>query len=733
MKNKLCLFLFIIPLLLTGCNKNKENSSESISIEESSEVSSEIDYGKDYSTNSGRFIFNEENILSANNNSICTNKNKTINKGTITTYVTQNSENDSGIIFLCSHENTKFFEDETTSYYFFFISRIGTAYLGKTTNSLWTACSTKEIAGWSQNNTYKLTVSFDASKENYDYISCFVDDTFMFSYKDYDRLEGEEFGVRAGNSNVTFTYPEISNEVIEEDKKMVDSYVVASGDAIKSSSKFISATTNTILYNPTQKIENGTISMKLYQSGEPSDSGLIFSLTRDDSVHFWEDGVSYYFFFIDIFGQTRLSKVINGSWIDLVVGIPCPNYSFGKNAVHDLKVERENQNIICYVNDTKVIEFLDKSPLIGDEVAIRLAKTRCAFSDLSLVETSKFVYEKATNYDIVSGDAITFDSSSFMTTGMNNILLKKNETFTNGKISMGFVAASNKRVGIIFKSNDKATSYYMFYVEGGAGGKVGLIKVNNGNYTQIKSEIYLSAGYKAGLEETFEVVISSNKIMCFVRGIMYFTYTDNSMLTGNRFGLYSRVNNASGFDPIIDEHYMFKGVETLIIGHSYMELWSNYKNDLSKYSDIDNIGIGGSISSDWNLLTDSVLEYKPKRLIYCIGINDINRGIDVNTILNNVATLCERVHEALSETKICFVSTNQCPFSKDKKNEIIALNKLTKEYVNSKSSYMVYADMDNEFLDESNNPKDSCFTDGLHPTGESYLTFVDAIYSAFGD
>lgn len=733
MKNKIKFLLLSIPLVLSGCNKTNNSSSESIFSDSSSEESSEIDYGKDYSTSSGRFIFNEDHILSASNNSICINKVNTLEKGTITTEVTQNSENDSGIIFLCSHENTKFFEDEYTSYYFFFISRAGTAYLGKTENSLWTTCSTKEVIGWSINNTYSLTVSFDATKDGYDFISCFVDDEFMFSYKDYDCLEGSEYGLRAGGVNVRFTYPEISNDIIEEDKKMVDNYIVGSGDAIKSTNKYLSASINTILYDPNHKIENGTISMKLYQSGEPSDSGLIFSLTRDDSIHFWESGVSYYFFFIDIFGQTRLSKVINGSWIDLIVGLPCPNYSFSKNIVHDLKVERNNGNIICYVNDTKVIEFIDKSPLIGDEIAIRLAKTRCGFSNLELVETTKFVYTSPSDYEIIAGKAISFDSSSFMTTGTNNILLRKNETYENGKLAMGFVAASNKRVGLIFRSDDKAKSYYMFYVEGGAGGKVGLIKVSNGNEIQIKSEMYLSAGYKAGLEETFEVVIENNKILCFVRGIMYFSYTDNNILPGNRFGLYSRLNNASGFSPVIDNTYVFKGVETLIIGHSYMELWSNYKNDLSKYSDIDNIGIGGSISSNWNQLTDSVLEYKPKRLIYCIGINDINSNIGTSTILNNIKTLLERVHEVLPATKICFVSTNQCPFSINKKKEIIELNKATREYVNSKSSYMVYADLDNAFLDASNNPIDSCFTDGLHPTSESYLVFKEAIYKAFGD
>lgn len=307
--------------------------------------------------------------------------------------------------------------------------------------------------------------------------------------------------------------------------------------------------------------------------------------------------------------------------------------------------------------------------------------------------------------------------------------LFENATLSDGLIEMKIKNNGVKSSGIVFNSDSYANSYYYMHLSSEYGNQMTLVKVSNGVETTLKS-CYVTAGYNKNALVKLRVEFSNGDIKCFYDDKMLVCYVDEDPLTGSYFGLKT-YNSSTTFGEIrYSETREFKQVETLIIGHSYMELWGNYKNDLSRYEDIFNIGIGGTASSDWVDHYDEVIAYNPSRIIYMIGINDVPRNMSATDISNNIKNLCNSLLETLETTEICLVSINQCPTHVDFKNKIVEANSLIKNYT-ATSNRLYYADLDNAFLLEDGTPDGSCFVDGLHPNAEAYLVIAQAIYDAF--
>jgi len=128
--------------------------------------------------------------------------------GTITCNVKTLTTTDSGIVFGLSSSSTTFWEGSGISYYFFFLSQEGTAYLGKTNNSTWSIL--KQVAyNFNDTDTYQLKVIYQGSK-----ICCYVNNEFMIGVRDIAPLSGTAFGIRSGASGVSFTDLAITNDYL---------------------------------------------------------------------------------------------------------------------------------------------------------------------------------------------------------------------------------------------------------------------------------------------------------------------------------------------------------------------------------------------------------------------------------------------------------------------------------------------------------------------------------------
>ena len=128
--------------------------------------------------------------------------------GTLSCNVKTKTNTDSGIIFGVSSQDENFWEGKGISYYFFFLSVDGTAYLGKTDNGNWHIL---KYVGYSFNaiNAYNLKVVYYGGK-----ICCYVNGEFLIGYRDKNPLSGTGFGFRTGATGVVFSELSITNDYL---------------------------------------------------------------------------------------------------------------------------------------------------------------------------------------------------------------------------------------------------------------------------------------------------------------------------------------------------------------------------------------------------------------------------------------------------------------------------------------------------------------------------------------
>lgn len=318
---------------------------------------------------------------------------------------------------------------------------------------------------------------------------------------------------------------------------------------------------------------------------------------------------------------------------------------------------------------------------------------------------------------------------------MENIILNKqtkllNEVpLTRDTIKMDVTPNGIKPSGIIFNADETLSSYYSLHLESPSDHRLVLIKHINGEDI-VLGNMYMSAGHCPTLPTELKIILDGNQIECFYKNKLYIYRFKDESLKGHLIGVFTENENSKFENIIINDDTSFKTVTTLITGHSYMELWENYKTDLSYYKNIYNIGIGGTVAPDWCDHIDEVVRYQPKEIIYVIDINDVGRGLTPNQFIDYVKDYVNALLTRLPNSKICLVSVNICPMYKNDGKIIDEMNRLLKEFADS-DTRLYYADIDRAFLTKDGKPDDSCFVDGLHPTKEAYLVIRDAIYKVF--
>lgn len=101
----------------------------------------------------------------------------------------------------------------------------------------------------------------------------------------------------------------------------------------------------------------------------------------------------------------------------------------------------------------------------------------------------------------------------------------------------------------------------------------------------------------------------------------------------------------------------------MLAGSSSMEFWDGYERALDPIVAY-NHGIGGTTAAQWRdaLLERLVVPYRPKAVVYYVGVNDlVNGGLGVETVASNVEELMGKTHERLPETHVFFVYINVLP------------------------------------------------------------------------
>ena len=163
----------------------------------------------------------------------------------------------------------------------------------------------------------------------------------------------------------------------------------------------------------------------------------------------------------------------------------------------------------------------------------------------------------------------------------------------------------------------------------------------------------------------------------------------------------------------------------MLAGSSSIEFWENSKEDLDPIVSY-NHGIGGTTIEEWDTKLNQrlVFPYKPKMVVYYVGINNvINSKQDATTIWNNLKNFFDHTHAALPNTKVQYIMMNLIPGYTGYFDIINAVNANVVEYQKS-NTWLTLINPGTALLKENGQPNAAYFrTDGLHLSHYGYVVW----------
>ncbi len=160
----------------------------------------------------------------------------------------------------------------------------------------------------------------------------------------------------------------------------------ANGSATSIENGYKSVVGATILACTDQGFDRGTIEVTM-ASPNKSDSGIVVCLDNGGQQNYWEQGVSYYFFFVNLDGNAYLGKVDNGKWTAEKV-IPIEGYVQGQS--YRLKVILDGTDLYCYVDGKLYIAFSEEKFLQGTGLGLRAGAAEVSFTDFAVSGECKY-------------------------------------------------------------------------------------------------------------------------------------------------------------------------------------------------------------------------------------------------------------------------------------------------------------------------------------------------------
>ena len=161
----------------------------------------------------------------------------------------------------------------------------------------------------------------------------------------------------------------------------------------------------------------------------------------------------------------------------------------------------------------------------------------------------------------------------------------------------------------------------------------------------------------------------------------------------------------------------------MLAGSSSIEFWESSTEDLMPVISY-NHGIGGTTIEEWDTKLNQrlVFPYKPKMVVYYVGINNvINSKQDAATIWSNLKNFFDHTHAALPNTKVQYIMMNLIPGYKGYFDTINAVNANVVEYQKS-NTWLTLINPGTALLKENGEPNAAYFrTDGLHLSYYGYV------------
>ena len=347
---------------------------------------------ENYSFANGSF---KDNLVSVEGNSLALNKAQEFTSGTIQLTVNlAGIKSDSGIVFGLEDNGSSEFWEKGVSYYFYFVSIDGLAYLGKVANGAWQICSTSTLKGFNPSKDYDLKV---IKKENVMY--CFTDGELQFSYTDSRPLKGTKFGIRAGRKDVTFSSISINNRII--DSKPSEDLIIGHGEIENFEGIMTTSSEKNIALKKNGKLKDGTIKTTLLP-GSSNDSGIIFRASAPEGEFYSnEEGLSYYWLYYTSTGTIGFSRFENGK--EERLGGKFLPYGSLANKTYSVKIVMDGNDFYCYFDGRLSFHYHDETPLQGEGYGLKSEARNCMVLDFNTSDD----HQKETNEYLIFGHSYT--------------------------------------------------------------------------------------------------------------------------------------------------------------------------------------------------------------------------------------------------------------------------------------------------------------------------------------
>lgn len=171
--------------------------------------------------------------------------------------------------------------------------------------------------------------------------------------------------------------------------------------------------------------------------------------------------------------------------------------------------------------------------------------------------------------------------------------------------------------------------------------------------------------------------------------------------------------------------------DIIFIGNSITDggLWTELFNDIR----IKNRGISGDITIGVLNRLHEIIDRKPSKIFLLIGINDLARGVQPDTIIKNIVLITKYLRQYTPATKIYVQSILPVnPVFKmfgGHTSKTPEINYINQKLSSAEKQYQYhFVDLHSHFVNESGLMKESFTNDGLHLKGDAYLLWQHLVY-----
>jgi lysophospholipase L1-like esterase len=168
----------------------------------------------------------------------------------------------------------------------------------------------------------------------------------------------------------------------------------------------------------------------------------------------------------------------------------------------------------------------------------------------------------------------------------------------------------------------------------------------------------------------------------------------------------------------------------LFVGSSSIRLWPDVANDFPGQHAI-NRGFGGSTLTDVVYFTPRVvLPYRPRLIVLYAGDNDLAAGHTPEQVASDYRAFATRVHRALPDTRIAFISIKPSPSRWSLADKMRQANAMVAADI-ARDPRATFVDVFTPMLGTNGRPRPELFVeDSLHMTSAGYALWRQIVARA---